>query len=165
MCNVHFYLRSKIRRHIGSRQARIQDFNLWVGGAELRPEGPSYESGGEFSHHLGGLEECRQVAKSLTIGYFKHSWYPLLTLHWCYWLLKTASHTQSQACSILLTVAEIGYLGPIPLPPLVQHGASQKLIPDWKHCNMQQLRKGCCTKNYRSPIKLMCSSAHYHVLV
>jgi len=43
------------------------------GGAELRPEGPSYESGGEFSHHLGGLEECRQVAKSLTIGYFKHS--------------------------------------------------------------------------------------------
>ena len=44
---------------------------------------------------------------------------------------------------MLLTVAEIVYLGPVPVSHLVQHGARQKPISDWKHCIREnKLHKG-----------------------
>ena len=107
---------------------------LFAPSALSKVEGHIWRGLGSAVNSPSGLRPGRQMV----LPYFKHSGCtPDTSMVFCYWRQKVTA--------MLLTVAEItAYLGPVPLSHSVQHGASQRSIPDWKHCNRLQhkLHKG-----------------------
>ena len=119
-----------------SRSLIMDGFQLRGGVIEARssPCPPARESGERYvsspQRGLGRAPAAKRFCHIFSTGC------PLLTLRFIF-------VTEDKVTGMLLTVAEITYLGPIPSSHSGQHCASQKLSPDWKHCNRQhKLHKG-----------------------